>query len=95
MAGYVIVDVESQNEEGYAEYRSRVQPTLDAYGGEFLVRGGRHEIVEGAWSPTRLVVLRFESLSRAKEWYASPEYQAILPMRLQNARSDMVMVEGV
>ena len=41
MAGYVIVDVTVTNLEVYEEYKKRVMPTLEAYGGEFVVRGGR------------------------------------------------------
>lgn len=91
MAGYVLVDVEITNEDGYAEYRAKVQSTIEAYGGEFLVRAGRHEILEGEWRPKRLVLLRFDSLDRAKAWYSSAEYAAVLPLRLQNARASVVL----
>ena len=53
------------------------------------------EILEGTWKPVRLVVLEFPSLARAKEWLASPEYMAILPIRQRYAKCDFVLVDGI
>ena len=77
-----------------AEYRRRVQATLDLYGGRFLVRGGPVEFREGAWKPERLVVIEFPSLERARDWYDSPGYQEIRQLRTQNSETDFVLVEG-
>jgi uncharacterized protein (DUF1330 family) len=40
-------------------------------------------------------VLEFPSAERAKEWYGSPEYQEILPIRLKASNSVAILVEGV
>ncbi len=95
MAAYLIVDVEVTDPVGYEEYRRRVPATLEPYGGRFVVRGGPFEVLEGDWQPKRVVVLEFPSVERAKTWYSSAEYQQILPLRERNARSSMVLVEGV
>ena len=96
MAAYVIVDVEVTNQDAYEEYRRQVPATLESYGGRFAVRGGRYETLEGSWRPQRIVVLEFPDFDRAKQWYASPEYQAIVPLREQNARTNfLTVVEGV
>ena len=96
MAAYVIVDVEVTNQEAYEEYRRQVPGTLESYGGRFAVRGGRYETLEGSWQPQRIVVLEFPDFARAKQWYGSPEYQAIVPLREKNARTHfLTVVEGV
>lgn len=95
MAGYVIVEVDVTDPEPYEAYRTRVPATLERYGGRFVVRGGAVQALEGGWQPRRLVVLEFPSVERAREWYASPEYQQILPIREWYARSRAVIVEGV
>jgi uncharacterized protein (DUF1330 family) len=77
-----------------AEYRSKVQATLDPYGGRFLVRGGTLEVREGAWTPERLVVLEFPSMQHARDWYDSREYREIRGLRTRNSESDFVLVEG-
>ena len=94
MAAYVIVDIEVTDPTTYEEYRVLVPPLVAKYGGKYLVRGGNFEKVEGDWTPTRLVVLEFESLERAKEFYNSEEYEPVKQIRLKSTKSNMVMVEG-
>jgi uncharacterized protein (DUF1330 family) len=95
MAAYAIVNVEVLDPAGYQEYRALVVPTLEKYGGRFLVRGGPHEVVEGDWRPSRLVILEFPSMAAARRWYGSEEYRHPLALRLKSARSEVVFVEGV
>lgn len=95
MAAYAIVNVEVIDPERYEDYRREVLPTLTPFGGEFLVRGGRHEVLEGDWQPARLVVLRFPDMDQARAWYVSPDYQRILPIRQQNSTGTFVLVEGI
>jgi uncharacterized protein (DUF1330 family) len=71
-----------------------VPAVVAAYGGRFLVRGGEAKLLEGSGGPGRMVVLEFDSPERALEWYNSPEYQAILPVRLRNATSRAICVAG-
>ncbi len=96
MAAYVIVDVEVHDPDAYREYTAQVPATLERYGGRFVVRGGAAETVEGDWNPQRVVVLEFASADAARTWHASPEYQAILPIRQRHARTNfLTIVEGV
>ena len=48
MAAYVIVQIKVNDEEAYARYREQVPATIAKYGGEYLVRGGDMEILEGS-----------------------------------------------
>ena len=95
MPAYLIAEIDVHDAATYEEYRKRVPATIAAYGGRYIVRGGNTEVAEGAWKPKRLVVLEFPSMARAKEWYASPEYQEILPMRTNASTGNAVFVEGV
>ena len=94
MSGYVIADVEVHDTEAYNEYRKLVAPTIEKYGGKFVVRAGAHEVMEGDWIPNRVVVLEFESVAKAKEWYSSEEYAPALAIRLKAAKSSLIIVEG-
>jgi uncharacterized protein (DUF1330 family) len=91
----VIVDIEVIDPLGYEEYRRLAGPTLAAYGGRFLVRGGATETLEGEWQPRRLIVLEFESVERARQWYHSPEYQEAKAVRERTAQSNLVIAEGL
>jgi uncharacterized protein (DUF1330 family) len=95
MAAYFIVEVEVLDPVRYEDYRAMVPPTLAAYGGRFIVRGGASQTLEGDWRPKRLVVLEFPSLERARAWYDSEEYRPAKELRLATARSTVVLVEGV
>ena len=95
MAGYIIVDVEVTDPEAYERYKASVPATLAAYGGKFLVRGGRVETLEGGWEPNRLVVLEFESAERAKDWWNSQEYAAPKRLRQSASVTKMIVVEGI
>jgi uncharacterized protein (DUF1330 family) len=95
MPAYLILDIHVSDPEEYAAYRERAPATLEAYGARYIVRGGAHEVVEGDWEPERIVVVEFPSVERAREWYESPEYQEILPLRLRAAPSRTVLVQGV
>ena len=94
MAGYLIADIDVHDPDAYDEYRRLVGPTIDKYGGRFVVRGGPHEVMEGDWVPHRVIVLEFESVARAKEWYGSEEYAPALAVRLKAATSSAIIVEG-
>jgi uncharacterized protein (DUF1330 family) len=95
MAGYVIAEISVADEQKFEVYRAQVAATVEQYGGKYVVRGGATETVEGDWHPRRLVVLQFESVQRAREWYYSPEYRGPMQLRHQAATSNVVFVEGV
>ena len=95
MAGYVIAIVDVTNAQGYQEYSKQVPATIAKYGGRYLVRGGKTEVREGEWPATRTVILEFPSLARALEWYDSPEYKPLRPIRHANSQSRIAFFEGV
>ena len=76
------------------EYLQRIDATLAPYDGHFIVHGGEPAVLEGT-SPGTLIVIEFPDRSRAEDWYASPAYQAILPLRTENSESTVFMIDGV
>ena len=95
MPAYVIAEIDVTDPAGYEEYRKLGPPTIAAYGGKFVVRGGKTEVLEGSWVPKRLVVLEFESVERAKKWWSSKEYSRAKQIRHRTAITNMIVVEGV
>ena len=69
--------------------------TITQYGGRFLARAGATELIEGGPEPKRIVILEFADTAAFKRWYNSPEYQKILPGRLDNSTARAFVVEGV
>lgn len=95
MPAYVVVQIVVNDPVAYEEYRLAAPPTIAQYDGKYLVRGGRVETLEGDWMPQRFVILEFPTFERAQQWHASPEYQAIAPLRHRYASSQMLVVEGL
>jgi len=76
------------------DYLQRIDATLAPFGGRFLVHGGKLVPAEGTWDGD-LVVIAFPDLTAVQNWYDSPGYQEILPLRTTNSTSIAAMVEGV
>ena len=92
--GYMLFEIEITEPVEYEVYRSQTAATLLKYGGKYLVRGGDPKIIEGTGSPARVVITEFDSVEQALDWYNSPEYQAILPVRLRTSRGRSLCLTG-
>ena len=75
-------------------YLERIDGTLAPFGGRFVIHGGPVEPLEGAWSGA-LIMIAFPDRDRARAWYASPAYQAILPLRTWNSDGVAFLIDGV
>ena len=95
MPAYLISQIEVHDPKGYEEYRRLVGASLAKYGGKFVVRGGKIEVLEGDWAPKRIVVCEFESAERAREWYHSPEYRPAMDVRQKTASAQIIVVHGL
>ena len=94
MPAYIVVEVEVEDPIRYEDYKKMVPPSLAAYGGRFLVRGGQVENLEGDWAPKRLVMVEFPSVDQAKAWWSSPDYAEAKALRQATAKTQMIVVEG-
>ena len=95
MTGYVIAEIDVLDADAYEEYRRHVPPTLAAYGARFIVRGGPVTLLEGEPEPNRIVVIEFESVERAREWWASDVYAGPKAMRQAASKGRLIAIEGV
>ena len=94
MKGYVLAEIEVTDPEPYEEYRAVVGPTIAAYGGRFLVRGGEALGLEGN-PPKRMVLLEFPSFEAARDWYHSEEYAGPKALRHLSSNGRLVLLPGV
>ena len=92
---YGVAEISVHDAEGYKAYVAAVTPLVAKFGGTYLVRGGQALDKEGAPVAGRIVILEFSSLAAADAFYDSPDYQAVLPVRLKTATSRVYYVEGV
>ncbi len=91
--GYWIANVDVRNADGYKEYVAVLPDILRKFGGRYVTRGGKTEVVEGK-NRRRVVVLEFPSYEAAIGCYRSPEYAKAITLRQANADADLIVVEG-
>jgi len=92
--GYWIAQVEVKDPDRYKnDYVAALPDVLRKFGGRYVTRGGRTEVVEGK-SKSRVVILEFPSYQAAMDCYRSPEYAKAKAARLAAADADLIVVEG-
>lgn len=94
MPAFIIADVTVTNPEQMAQYREWSTRAMQEHGAEVLVRGGEFEVLEGPWTPSRLVVLKFADRAAAKAFYNSQAYQHAKSLREHAGIMRMVVVDG-
>ena len=94
MKGYLIANLDIQDQPTFQRYREQVLPLIARYGGRYIIRGGEVEELEGHLGLRRLIVLEFPSVEAARAFYDSPEYQPVKAIRLQSASSDVALIVG-
>jgi len=94
-AGYVIAQLKVTNPENYKGYVEKVPDIVKKYGGEYLARGGEHQVVEGEDNFPRIVIIKFPSYEKALEWYHSDEYKPVKDIRLANSEGSNIIVKGI
>lgn len=95
MAAYLLLDIEIHDKEKYDIYKREVPPFVAKHGGEYLARGGEHEVIEGDWRPTRLVLFRFPDRQSIRNLFSDPEYQHLKAIRHAAATSHLVAFDGL
>jgi uncharacterized protein (DUF1330 family) len=95
MAHYVVWDAEITNRPGLEPYVAAVTDTITKHGGRYLARAGATKLIEGGPEPKVIVILEFPDAASCDRWYNSPEYQKILPHRLQSSKGRLFTLEGV
>ncbi|MEV4757854.1 DUF1330 domain-containing protein [Micromonospora sp. NPDC049559] len=79
--------------EAFLSYLEQVEATVEAHGGRFLANG-EGTVVEGAWTGL-VVLLEFPDRAAVSAWSSSEEYQRIRSLRVNNAISDVVLLDSL
>lgn len=95
MSAYLIYDVDIHDPALYGDFMEQVKQLVEAFGGRYLVRGGRHEVLEGKWEPTRLVLFEFPDMDTARKLFISDEYAPLKALRQRCSTGHVVIVEGL
>ena len=94
-SAYIIANVAVTDPQQYENYKKLSTIAMQAHGAEVCVRGGAVQVLEGDWTPDRVVLLKFPGVAQARAFYDSVEYGAARQAREGIADMRMVLVEGV
>ncbi len=93
---YLIVESKISDPDQFQHYIAAAPAAVKEFAGEYLARGGRIDVLEGNWAPTRLTVIRYPDMESAKAMYDSPAYVAARALRAGATEMfNIVLVEGV
>ncbi len=95
MAAYLIFDVEVTDPAAAGDYAKLANESLAPFQSKVIVHGGMVEVLEGDWKPERVVVVEFESVEQARQWYMSPAYTKAKDILHRAASTNVILVEGV
>ncbi len=95
MTAYLIYQAHVLDQERYDQYRAAAGPAVEAGGGTYLVRGGEVDVLEGDPPLGRTVVVAFESMEAARQWYDGEQYQQAKALRNGAVRANAYIVDGV
>ena len=90
--GYVIITEDIKDQAGMAEYGKLASKAMA--GATVLGFGPAVETLEGEWHGTQTVLLEFESVEAAKEWYYSDAYQEAAKLRQAAADCNGAILSG-
>ena len=95
MSAYIIVDTLIENPDEYEKYKKLAQPIAEKYGGVYRFRGGDMDVREtDLWTPTRMVIIEFPDMDAARAFVDSEEYAPVKPLRRNNARCTLTILDG-
>jgi len=93
--GYVIAEVEVTDPAAMNKYGEKVPETLAPFNHHYVVLSHKIQCLEGDPPKGGVVIIAFDSAEKAREWYDSPAYAAVRPIRQGAAKSRIFIVEGV
>lgn len=89
MSAYLIVYGTPKDTAALSEYSAAAAPTLAAHGAEVVVKGAPKALAGQA--PALVVIFRFPDRETVERWYASPEYQRLIPLRDRGLESTFLL----
>ena len=96
MSAFIIADISIKNEAAYREYIAAITPSVQAYDGQYKIRGGAPEALRGEWQSERIVMMEFPNRERAKQWLNADSLAAIHQQREDNAHyCHMILCDSV
>jgi uncharacterized protein (DUF1330 family) len=95
MTHFFVAQIKINDPVEYDKYLERFDEIFSRYKGEYLAIDESPTLLEGNWNYTKSVLIKFNSKKDFEDWYYSKEYQTILKHRLNAAKCDTILLEGI
>lgn len=92
---YYIAEFDVTDPIGLKPYAEQAEATFKPFGGRYIARRGQVESLEGEPPRSRVIIIAFDNMERARAWYHSPEYSKIRPIRQRSGQTKAYIVEGL
>ncbi len=94
MKAYLVLDLTVHDFAGFGPYMAAIPEHIARHGGRYIVQGAEPTVIEGGWTPSRLVILEFPDRAYAEGFLGDPELQELFKVRHDTTTSRLVLVEG-
>lgn len=94
MKAYLVLDFSIIDMDSFMEYVEKIPHQIARHHGKYIVRGEKPTVIEGDWSPQRVVILEFSTKQNAEEFLADPDSQQLFKIRHQNTVSKLILLDG-
>lgn len=94
MTAYLVLDFSVHDLKGFMEYVANVPAYIEKHGGRYLVRGAEPKVIEGDWSPARMVIIEFPTRQNAEQFLGDAGFQELAKIRHKTTTSKLVLVDG-
>ena len=90
--GYLVANIRVQDKEKFASFSGMAGPVIKTHGGKVLAKGPNAERHEGDLKGI-VMMIEFDSLKAARNFYFSDEYQAAKTIRDECSETDLMLIE--
>jgi uncharacterized protein (DUF1330 family) len=94
MSAYFLIHNRIHNAEKFQEYIPKAFETMKAYNPEILILDENSQVIEGSTNLPRTILIKFDSRDAMMSWYNSPDYQKVLPLRLEATEGFSMLLDG-
>jgi uncharacterized protein (DUF1330 family) len=94
---FLVANIESISDAAtFAQYRAETGKTQAPFGGRVLVRDAPPVPVDASSLPQgKIVIVQFPSMQALQDWWKSPAYTQVRPLREKSSVSRIFAVDGV
>ena len=94
MKAYLVLDLAVHDLAGFKPYIAGIPAFIEKHSGKYIIQGVRPTIMEGDWSPERIVVIEFPARKNAEAFLSDPDCQDLFRVRHKTTTSKLVLADG-